>query len=293
MKSSFSCALALLLFTAFTASARAEVITGAIDVEGAARTWRLFVPDNYRPDAKHPLVLDFHGTGGSPEQQSRNSEFTKLASQANFLVVNPAGKYVRAPGGGATWNVDLDPKGPDDVRFVRELIAHLSKQYSIDPARIYATGFSGGARMSSRLACDLSDVIASVGLVGGIRFPERCEPAHPVAIIALHGEKDEVNHFEHRSDSPAYWPVGVMDASTSWAKRYACDATPREQRLSAEVAKLEYQGCKAGANLELFKLKNGRHTWPGSPGEIQAGTNPGDFSATARIWEFFKQHPRR
>src|SRR5688572_17488649 len=87
------------------AQIQADTIEGSIRVDGVDRTWRLFVPESYQASAQHPLVLDFHGSGGSPQGQSRTSGFTRLASDKGFLVVNPAGKYVRVASSGSSWNV--------------------------------------------------------------------------------------------------------------------------------------------------------------------------------------------
>jgi polyhydroxybutyrate depolymerase len=285
------------LVTAALSPAQAETLTQSIQVEGVERSWQLFVPPTYSANTKHALVLDFHGSGGTPQGQSRNSDFIKLAGEKSFLVANPAGKYIRDAKSGASWNVDLDPKGVDDVRFVRELIAHLRANYSIDPQRIYSTGFSGGARMSSRLTCDLSDVIAAVGPVGGIRFPEKCTPAQPVAVIAFHGEQDEVNHFEHRSDSPAYWPVGVNAAISSWAKQNRCNPKARKEPLATGVTKFLYENCTPGADVVLITLKDGKHTWPGSAAArvqpAQSSSSTTEISATQLIWQFFDAHPKQ
>lgn len=283
-----------LIFTsllALSSPGMAATVAGSLQVDGVERTWQLFVPDNYSANTAYPLVVDLHGTGGNPENQARNSGLRTLAAQKGFLVVNAAGKYQRSASSGNTWNVDLDPKGVDDVRFIRDMIARIRTQYSIDPRRIYSTGFSGGARMSSRIACDLSDTFAAVALVGGVRFPDRCSPTHPLAILAIHSEDDEVNHFEHRSDSPAYWPVGVNASVSSWATYYAC-STPRERTLSPGVVKFEYQGCKPGADLVFIRLADGGHTWPGSPGN--KGRKPtAQLAGAEEVWAFFAAHPRQ
>jgi polyhydroxybutyrate depolymerase len=293
-----SLAILTLLFATTVSATQAAPLTQSISVDGVERSWQLFVPPAYSSNKKHPLVLDFHGSGGNPQGQSTNSNFIAIASEKGFLVVNPAGKYFRDANSGASWNVDLDGKGVDDVRFVRELIAHLQKQYSIDPQRIYATGFSGGARMSSRLACDLSDVIAAVGPVGGIRFPEKCTPGRAVPVIAFHGEKDEVNHYEHRSDSPSYWPVGVDAALSSWVQQNSCNPKAREQFLAVDITKRVYENCASGGDVVLIKSKHGKHTWPGSArAREQAAAEPSsgmiEISATRLIWEFFEAHPRQ
>lgn len=81
---------------------------------------------------------------------------------------------------------ELPGQSVDADRFSRELIDHISAHLSVDMSRIYATGMSGGGRMSSRLACDLSDVIAAIRPVAGIRYPEDCNPTRPVPVITFH-----------------------------------------------------------------------------------------------------------
>ena len=287
-----------ILFLVSISATHAEVIVESDRIDGVERTWRLFVPDGYRATQTHPLVLDFHGTGGTPEGQSKNSRLTELAAERGFLVVNPAGAYRRTPDGGLTWNVDLDPKGPDDVRFVRALIERLKARYSIDPKRIYSTGFSGGARISSRLACDMSDVIAAIGAVGGIRFPDACTPEQPVAILAIHSTDDEVNHYRHRSDSPEYWPVGVEAAVSSWAGYHRCAPSPTEASVVAGIAKLAYSECRSGGDVVFYRLDKGGHTWPGSAASRQRQSaseideSTAGFSATEEVWRFFDSHPK-
>lgn len=288
MKAKLSLTIALL---ALSQLGIAATVPGSVQIDGVERTWQLFVPDDYSASKTYPLVVDLHGTGGNPENQARNSGLRALAADKGFLVVNAAGKYKREPSGGNTWNVDLDPKGVDDVRFIRDMIAKLRAQYSIDPRRIYSTGFSGGARMSSRIACDLSDTFAAVALVGGVRFPERCTPAEPVAILVIHSEDDETNHYVHRTDSPAYWPVGVEAGVASWAKYDSC-SLPRESTLSPGVVKFEYQGCKPGADLVFIRMKDGGHTWPGSPGNKNRKPSA-QLAGAEEVWSFFAAHPRK
>ena len=141
--------------------------------------------------------------------------------------------------------------------------------------------------MSSRLACDLSDVIAAVGPVGGVRFPEACSPGRAVPLIAVHSEDDEVNHFEHRNDSPPYWPVGVNDAISSWTKNNGCAVMPKDHAVSTGIVEVEFEQCRAGGDVVLYRLKEGGHRWPGSP------TATNHFGATEHVWAFFERHPRR
>jgi len=268
----------------------------SVSIDGIERTWRMFVPDQYEEGIALPLVLNFHGTGSTPEQQSQVSEFEIVAAREGFLVASPAAKFPRNRDGRLTWNVDRIEDGVDDVEFIRILIAALSSQYSVDPKRIYATGYSGGGRMSSRLACELSESIAAIAPVAGIRYPEDCNPARPVPVITFHGKNDMVNHYTHQVDSSDYWRMGVEDALGGWVTRSGCADNYMEEPVSPTVSRLSYSGCEDGADIVFYRSEDAGHTWPGSPAvkalqEMGLGITNSEIPATVWIWNFFESHP--
>jgi polyhydroxybutyrate depolymerase len=277
------------------------VVAGAenhhsVSINGVERTWRLFVPDQYEQGVALPLLIDFHGTGSTPERQSQLSEFEVLAAREGFLVASPAAEFSMDGDGRLTWNVDRIAGGVDDVEFIRKLIAATTSQYSVDLKRIYATGFSGGGRMSSRLGCDLSESIAAIGPVAGIRYPEDCNPVRPVPVITFHGKNDMVNHYTHQQDSSDYWRMGVEDALRGWVTRNACIENYVADPVSATVSRLSYRGCKDGADIVFYRSENAGHTWPGSPAakalqDYGLGITNSEIPATVLIWNFFESHP--
>ena len=268
----------------------------SVSIDGVERTWRMFVPDQYEERIALPLVLNFHGTGSTPEEQSQLSGFEVVAAREGFLVASPAANFSEKEGGLLTWNVDLIENGVDDIEFIRKLIAAISSQYSVDPKRIYATGFSGGGRMSSRLACNLSESIAATGPVGGIQYPEDCNPARPVPVITFHGMSDMINHYIRQVDSPDHWRMGVEDALRGWVRRSGCTDNYVEDQVSPTVSRLTYSDCEDGVDIVFYRSEDAGHTWPGSPGakvmqEMGFGITNSEIPATDLIWSFFESHP--
>lgn len=268
----------------------------SITVNGVERQWRLFIPPSYNKVNPTPLVLDFHGTGSAPHKEARLTEFEQLAIKEGFFVVSPAAKYLLNKDGRVTWNVDLHKDGVDDVQFIRKLLSSLSQQYMIDTTRIYATGMSGGARMSSRLACDLSSVIAAIGPVAGVRYPEDCRPTRPVPVITFHGKADNVNHYKHQVDSSAYWRMGVEEALAGWVSQNQCTGSPAIEAVSDSVTRVSHQNCQNEGDVVFYRSDDAGHTWPGSPladylQKVGLGKTNTEIPATKLIWEFFKTHP--
>ena len=99
----------------------------------------------------------------------------------------------------------LGPGAPDDVAFIDDLLNAVEAELCIDSARVFSTGFSVGAGLSVRLACDLSDRIAAIAPVSGVYFPPfnprripepGCLSTRPVPVIAFHGTADPGVPFE-------------------------------------------------------------------------------------------------
>ena len=241
------------------------------------RSYRLHVPAGYAGGAV-PLVLNFHPSGGTPDGQAATSGFDAIADREGFIVAYPAGIFDNGTSA-QTWNANVE-EGVDDVQFARDVIDDVGSKFPIDRNRIYATGFSGGARMSSRLACALSDVLAAAAPVAGLQYPDDCVPAGPVSIVAFHGKADQVNHYEVTADSRPYWRMGVETAAEKWRSALGCAARSMDGGFTDEpgVVVRAWPPCAGGADLLLYISESDGHIWP-------AG-------ASERIWDFFEAHPR-
>jgi polyhydroxybutyrate depolymerase len=194
-----------------------------------------------------------------------------------FIVVYPEGVD-------QLWR---DGPGSDDVQFVRDLIAHLRGEYTIDPKQIFATGISNGGGMANRVGCDLSEVIAAIGLVSGAYNAWKiCKPGRPVPVVAFHGTADNIVPYEGVGLGNAAPPI--PEWASAWAERDGCVSTPTTFS-QGEVTGETWGNCEAGAEVVLYTIAGKGHSWPGSAMPAQITTR--DINATDVIWDFFKSHP--
>jgi polyhydroxybutyrate depolymerase len=261
---------------------------------GIDRSYLLYVPAGYNPRRKIAVVLDFHGTGSNPAQEVAISEMRAAADAENFVIVAPAAA-VPVPGTDPpqlTWNVPVDPAiEVDDVQFTSDVIADVSDTLCVDRQRIFATGFSGGGRLTSLLACNLSDEIAAVGTVGGLRFTDPCPQERRVPIISFHGTADQINPYDGGPNSPPYWVGGVEEALGSWGEALECEGKVTTEEVSENVDTLGYESC---SDLVLYRVTDGGHTWPGTAFPFPPdpfGTVTQEIDATELQWAFFEEHP--
>jgi len=285
------------------AGTTAETLTTA----GGPRQYLLHVPASYSGRERVPLVLNFHGYGGNGARQNDYSGLVLVSDANGFILVSPDG--LPTMDGTPWWNNLLLP-GPqyqDDVAFVHALLDELESDVCIDAARIYATGMSNGALMSSRLACSLSSRIAAVAPVAGAYYPalitdraESCPDLRPVPILGFHGTKDPQVPFNGGPSTrggtfrlPIDNAMPDEDVFQDWAAHNGCTTGRQESVVSAEVRLVTYGGCTDGADVQLYIVDGGGHTWPGSRVERPPELTTHDISASELMWKFFQAHPMR
>jgi len=250
---------------------------------GEERSYLLYVPEN-SGDGSLPLVFSFHGSGSFPQDQVDTSNFNELADQYGFAVVYPSGVFTNSVSV-RSWNTNEDP-GVDDVQFVRDMIEDVLGKVNIDRSRIYSSGFSGGARITSRLACELSDVLAAAAPVAGLQYPDDCAQARAIPIITFHAEDDQSNQYRVSGNSRPYWRMGVETALDKWRQANGCSLQNNDTSLSEVVSLYTWTDCTGPAEIHFYHADTGGHSWPGSSGR---GANQ-DINASELIWQFFSRH---
>jgi polyhydroxybutyrate depolymerase len=181
----------------------------------------------------------------------------------------------------------------DDVAFVRALIDTLEKSHHADPHRVFACGFSAGANMSYRLAIELADRIAAVGIVNGslgiksvdgkpVPF-EIPAPAAPISVLHICGRQDSTVKFAG-AQTPKNLYKSAPECIRFFVTANACSAASRETRDTQHgLTRSLHSGGKAGTEVELIIVENCGHAWP---------TAHNGIDASEALWEFFSKHPK-
>jgi phospholipase/carboxylesterase len=119
---------------------------------------RTFLPTGYEPNYPYPLLVFFHGHGGSEEQILR---LAPRVSRRNYICISLRGPELlgQRPDGhlGYTWGADGHPDTQIED-YVLQAIEQTRRRYHIHSERIYLAGFCEGAAVAYRL---------------GLLFPER------------------------------------------------------------------------------------------------------------------------
>jgi polyhydroxybutyrate depolymerase len=269
--------------------------------DGAPRTFRVHVPPGYDGSEPRPLVLMFHGGGGSGRQfEQASSRMNPIADREGFIAVYPDGS-----GALQTWNGGgccgyAVTNDVDDVGFVSALLDHLEAALCIDTQRVFASGMSNGGIMSHRLACELAGRFAAIAPVAGTDLTASCMPARPVPVMQIHGTDDGHVPWDGGEGCGLAGVsfTSVPDTMEGWRSRNGCTEMTAAYFAEGDGTCRSYVGCAEGADVVLCSIEGGGHNWPGGEppaGLIECPGNGGQsttFSASEAVWRFFAAHPR-
>ncbi len=272
----------------------ADMSTVKLTSSGEERSYLLYVPKSYNSKTPAPLVISLHGYTSKPSDIAYSSRWNDLADEEGLITVYPLG--YSSP---TYWHIFEYAYGgrnvQTDVQFISDLIDQLEENYNIDPSRIYVNGISMGGGMSYVLACSLAERIAAVGSVSGAYnyLLENCTPSKPVPLIAFHGTEDTAVPYDGGVNS-AYgitYPA-VPEFIQAYAENNQCmkiNSIPQE----GEIRSVKYSHCAQNADVQLYTIIGGGHTWPGdTPAATPTwGYTTQQIDAARLMWQFFEQHP--
>ncbi|MDQ6947606.1 MAG: hypothetical protein M3256_15385 [Actinomycetota bacterium] len=255
---------------------------------GITRTYRLFIPFTLDRQRPAPLVVVLGGYKDTADTTAQLTHFDAEASNNGFVAVYPEGV-------GLSWNAGFccghTGYGADDVGFVNAAIDQLESDYRIAAAQVYSVGFSSGAFMAYRLACEDSSRIAGIGSVAGATVLETCHPAKPVSVIEINGTVDPQVPFQGGEDMPtgtADQPIpSAGNLVQGWAQLDACPG-PSTLRTKGPVTITAWATCQAGTGVNLIAVEGGDHSWFAPA----LGPTDGAIDATDAIWHFLDSHRR-
>jgi polyhydroxybutyrate depolymerase len=269
-----------------------------ITSDGLVRRYELDVPTTYTATTPSGIVFGLHALTVDYRFVPSMTGFD-LGAKYGFVGVSPSGLLH-----GPTPYWDAAPTAANyDVTFLSALLDHLEATLCIDTARVYSTGMSNGAQMSSLLACRLAGRIAAIAPVSGEEFLTPCA-GRPVPIMAFHGTADpilpyaggglnatriaQLYHYDGKLPAGLPSPRGVDQSMAEWAQHNGCAATYTERHVAPHVVRRVWDRCRAAT--VLYIIEGGGHAWPGKPQpafEKQFGPGTREIDATNLMFDFF------
>ena len=286
---------ALLLFAGGSSSAPAPRSPRAVAAAPAcvplsAGTHRLPAIDGRVPVVVHvgrgakagaPLVLGLPGAGQRARDFASYTGYSKMADRRGFSVAYPT-----ATGSRLFWNISgSQPGKPDDVAYLRKVIAAAVQATCADPARVTVTGVSNGGGMAARMACEAADVVAAAAPVaGGYKSLPGCHPSRPVPMLEIHGAIDHVVPYDGDETGAGSVPAFLKQ----WRRLDGCHGGAQRRAPRRNVVELRWSNCAQGAAVEHDRIEDADHGWPGED-DIDGIDG---FASTRRTWGFLSRYSR-
>jgi phospholipase/carboxylesterase len=196
---------------------------------GSDRDGILYIPRGYKDGTPAPLVLMFHGAGGTGRGVSYTFE---IADDLGVIILAPDSRDE------ATWDMLLHGFG-DDVQFIGAALKDTYARCSVDRRRMAIAGHSDGASYALSLGIGTGDTFGRImAFSPGVMQP--IEVHGKPRIFISHGISDQV------------MPIDVTSRQF----------VPRLQKLGYDVTYREYEG-RHGVPAEV--VREGFEWFAGKP----------------------------
>jgi polyhydroxybutyrate depolymerase len=259
-----------------------------VKVDGADRTYLLHIPAGLASNKPAPVVFALHGFDNEHyfevSDLKNMAGFDAISDQSRFILIYPEGvSGFWNVGGGCC--VTSAQNNVDEAAYIRQVLIDLSSIASVDPKRIYATGFSMGGMFAFKLACEMSDTFAAVAPVAGALLDTPCSPSQPVSIMQVNGKNDTLvpygggvgNFMTGNINFPP-----VEQGIATWVQLDGCTGTAKSEKQGTVGTLTAYTTCKAGSAVDLYTLDALGNNWPSQY----------VLPVSQMIWDFFKAHPK-
>ncbi len=241
--------------------------------DGVTRSVLIHLPSS-TPAAGLPVLLCYHGSGGTSASMKSLTGFNALSDGNDFIVAYPQGMTLK---GTTQWNCLVDGKpghagigaddAPNDVTFTRDMIRMMADSFAIDTARVFAAGFSNGAYMCYALSMLASEVIHGIAPVAGDMWTDDAYldtilttgSARPMPVMHVHGTADATVKYPDANNTPEEWGEYPLFVAAR-----GCGAHTYSQTipLADGVDKLVF--CPPPVEVCLIRITGMGHSWGNS-----------------------------
>lgn len=296
-----------------TAARKSYDFADTINSGGNQRTFRVHVPPTYDRSKPIPVVMVFHGLGGTGGLMQALTQFNVYADKKNFVVIYPDGL-------GHRWD-DGAHANSGDPKFISDMISKLSSIINIDRRHLYAVGYSNGGHFVMYLAC-VTTWLNAIGIIGSSMMTgaaSQCSSTRTPAMFFI-GTADPLvpsDDAQHNAtlgklgDAVGLAGLGTLSTGMAkmgglmsaeetvefWARKNGSSTSPYTTQMpdnsrdNTKVIRETFGGY--GSEVVYYKIQNGGHTWPGAiyngPGDI-VGNVSQDVDATELLTDFFMKH---
>lgn len=162
-----------------------EVPVGVMHMPASAAhgEYALYVPENYTPSRRWPVIVCLHGAYGHGHEYLWT--WLRVARSHGCVILAPKSF-------GPTWSL-TNPAV--DIDSIQAMLAALTARYQIDAGRIYLSGLSDGGSFAYVFGLSCPSLVAGVAPIAGVLHPAadqllRKKQGIELPLFVVHGAQD-------------------------------------------------------------------------------------------------------
>lgn len=256
-----------------TAKRPAAVKTPAVKVATSTKTYTMTVGGRQRsyevdapvkaPPKSAPVIVVLSGIGSTPSGEMSRDDLVPYVTADEAELVYPAGY-------GESWNAGgccgaAAAKQVNDVAFLQALVAR------VDPGHargVYVVGYSNGARMAYRVACDDPGLFDGYAMVKG-GPTAGCALRKPVTIVQIASVDDP--EVPYKPGDKGIEPLPMTTLVYDLESVDQCSARHAVTH-SGSMTQTTWPACGGGSRLAFAVWSGGVHSFPRPPASIPAAS---------------------
>ena len=204
---------------------RGQLIERIETLSDSSQSYALYLPSNYTPDRKWPVLYAFDpgARGRVPVER-----FKEAAEKSGWIVLGSNNSR------NGPWNVIANAWNA--------MLTDTHQRFAIDDERMYATGFSGGARAAVAIAIGCK-CLAGV-MANGAGYPINSVPKQEMHFVFFGAAGvDDFNYPEIKTMDEPLTKAGIIHRIQTFEGRHEW---PPVSVATAAVEWMELQAMKAG-----------------------------------------------
>lgn len=288
-----------------------QFVKKVYNTTAGTRAYQLYIPSKYHGQAV-PLVVMLHGCTQTPWDFAAGTRMNVLAEGETFLVAYPE----QAPSANSSkcWNwfqqADQHRHGGEPA-LLAGITQEVIREYHLEESRVFIAGLSSGGAMAAIMAATYPDLYAAVGVHSGLAYgaahdlpsafsamkrgTRQMGPrlSRPIPLIVFHGDSDTTVAPINADCVLDQWLQGLEDRANPTNRSAREVRVEHGQVVGGHTyTRSIYHDAMNRAVAEKWLIHQAGHAWSGgSP--TGSYTDPRGPDASAEMFRFFKEHPKR
>ncbi len=258
-----------------------QFIDGAYTNHAGTRSYKLYIPSNYRGQAL-PLLVMLHGCTQNPDDFAAGTQMNALAEEKQCFVVYPA--QTAAANHSKCWNwfsASDQQREQGEPSIIAGITRKVMESYPVNRKQVYVAGLSAGGAMAIIMGTLYPELYAAVGVHSGLPFASahdlpsalaamkggtgtkaRAKKANQatngIPIIVFHGDRDTTVHPRNGDQLMAQGSATAADTGVKVRQGRVPDGRAYTQTT--------HQQADGAPLAEHWVIHGAGHAWSGGSG---------------------------